>query len=212
MYGSYATNRNITYYANAGSGGNVRFGTDSVLVVTPAEENITSVQNASGISVNGDFKPYTLTSVFETASSLYLFNLQGFNSGELLQGRVYSFECWKSGQLAMRLIPALRKADRVPGMWDSVSKAFFVNIGSGSFGYRIKAAGTVVAPNASTYSLRAPRDPYYTAPSGVYARLIAENELEILADTEEITGEGWEWFASTGEAYERFGITEQEPA
>lgn len=208
VYGSYATNKNITYYANAGSGGNVRFGVDSLLIVTPAEETISSVQNASGVSVNGDFKPYTQTSVFETASSLYLFNLQGFNSGELLQGRVYSFECWKSGQLAMKLIPALRKEDRVPGMWDSVSKTFFENIGSGRFGYRIKATGEVVKPNATTFSLRAPRDPYYVAPSGVYARTVGENELEVLADTEETSGEGWEWFANTAEAYEYFGIVQ----
>ncbi|MBR5879479.1 MAG: hypothetical protein IKY91_07965 [Akkermansia sp.] len=182
------------------------------MIVTPEAEFVTSVQNASGVSVNGDFNPYTQTSVFETASSLYLFNLQGFNSGELLQGRVYAFECWQSGQLAMRLIPALRKTDRAPGMWDSVSKTFFENKGSGRFGYRIKATGTVVVPNATPYSLRAPRDPYYVAPSGVYARKVGENELEFLADTEETTGEGWVWFSNTGEAYAHFGITEQEPA
>lgn len=90
-------------------------------------------------------------------------------------------------------------------MYDKVSKTFFGNQGTGTFGYRIKRTGETVAPMSR-------RDPYYTAPSGVYARKAGENALELVADTEETIGDGWEWFANTAEAYEHFGITEQEPA
>jgi hypothetical protein len=93
-------------------------------------------------------------------------------------------------------------------MWDTVSRRKLPNDGTGRFGYRIKGEDEGVPPNATTYSLRAPRDPYYVAPSGVYARTVGENKLEILADTEETTGEGWVWFANTGEAHAHFGIVQ----
>lgn len=109
----------------------------------------------------------------------------------------------RSGKTLIELIPALRNSDGVAGMWDKVSKQFFENAGTGSFGYRIKRTGESVAPMSL-------RDPWRVAPSGVYARVNGENELEILADTEEVSGEGWEWFANTAEAYEYFGIVQDE--
>ncbi len=88
-------------------------------------------------------------------------------------------------------------------MYDKVSRTCFYNAGSGSFGYRIKRTGETVAPMSL-------RDPWRVAPSGVYARVNGENELELVADTDETTGEGWEWFANTAEAYARFGIVPEE--
>lgn len=105
-----------------------------------------------------------------------------------------------TGHTVLDFVPALRESDGVAGMFDRVSKQFFVNKGTGSFGYRIKGA-------PATFALR---DPHRVAPSGVYARPFGENELEVLADTEETTGDGWEWFANTVEAYEYFGITQDE--
>ena len=114
-------------------------------------------------------------------------------------GKLYSFSAMlQSGEV--RFIPALRKADGVAGMFDAVSKRFFVNAGSGTFGYRIKGA-------PAAFSLR---DPHRVAPSGVHARKVSETELEIVADTEETSGDGWEWFANSAEAMEHFGIIEAE--
>lgn len=133
-------------------------------------------------------------------------NLNPTNSYRLFGGGTESVRLYSAtmtdtdGKIVLDLIPALRNADGVAGMWDRVSKQFFDNDGTGRFGYRIKGA-------PATFSLR---DPHRVAPSGVYARLIAENELEVLADTEETTGEGWEWFANTAEAYESFGIKQDE--
>lgn len=119
-------------------------------------------------------------------------------------GKLYSFSArLQNGEV--RFIPALRNADGVPGMWDTVSKTFFTNAGSGTFGYRVTRTGETVTPMAL-------RDPYRVAPSGVYARKASETELEIIADTEETTGDGWEWFTDTAAAYEHFSITEQAPA
>lgn len=118
---------------------------------------------------------------------------------------IYSFSIQDvEGNTVLDFVPVLN-AEGVPGMFDRVSKQFFENIGTGSFGYRIKRTGETSAPMSL-------RDPWRVAPSGVYARPTGDKELEVLADTEETTGDGWEWFANTAEAYEHFGITEQEPA
>lgn len=105
-----------------------------------------------------------------------------------------------------KLVPVLRKSDKTPGLFDIVNNFFYENVGSGTFGYRITGNTDPVAPkddNPSTFSLR---DPYYVAPSGVYAKLIAENELEIVADTEEVQGDDWVHFANVSEAYSHFNI------
>lgn len=89
-------------------------------------------------------------------------------------------------------------------MYDKISKQCFYNAGTGTFGYRIKTSGETVAPFAR-------RDPYYTAPSGVYARLIAENTLDIIADTDIAADAaeqaGYTWHPNTGEAYTTYDIT-----
>lgn len=101
-----------------------------------------------------------------------------------------------------RLIPALRNADGVAGMWDAVSKQFFTNAGTGVFGYRVKGA-------PAAFSLR---DPHRVAPSGVWAKLKAANELDIIADTELDDGEplGYTWHSNVGEAYDAYGIVIQD--
>lgn len=105
----------------------------------------------------------------------------------------------------INLIP-VRDANGTPCMYDKVSNTCFYNKGTGTFGYRIKRTGAESAP----FSLR---DPYYVAPSGVYARPSGENELDIVADTDMTADiaeqDGYIWFANTGEAYEHFGITQQ---
>lgn len=115
----------------------------------------------------------------------------------------YAFSAYEGQEKIIDLVPVLDASD-VPCMFDKISRTCFYNAGTGTFGYRIKTLDS----GSSTFSLR---DPYYTAPSGVYARLVAENELDMLADTEMESDAaeqyGYTWFADTGEAYEHFGIT-----
>lgn len=115
--------------------------------------------------------------------------------------RIWSCKCW-CDSVSYDFIPVL-DADGTPCMYDKVSRTCFYNSGAGAFGYRIKATGSEVSPMSL-------RDPYYVHPSGIYARVNGENALDIVADTEETTGEGWEWFANTAEAYAHFGIVPQE--
>lgn len=125
-------------------------------------------------------------------------------SGKALAS-IYSFRMQDgAGNTALDLIPVL-DAEGTPCMYDTVSKTCFYNKGTGTFGYRIKGAENAVMPLDLD-------DPYYTAPSGVYARLDGETELEIFADTEIDTEAaeigGFKWFANTVEAYKYFNIEE----
>ena len=47
--------------------------------------------------------------------------------------RMYSWKMWDGGALVRDMIPCYRKADGEIGMYDAVSKQFFVNSGSGTF-------------------------------------------------------------------------------
>lgn len=154
---------------------------------------------AGRVKINGgELQLPTVGGAFTAGRPCWLFARNSYASPSKFIGKIFSFEI--TGAERMKLIPALRKSDGVPGMWDTVSKRFFENAGTGVFGYRVKGA-------PAAFSLR---DPHRVAPSGVYARKVSETELEIVADTEETSGEGWEWFANTGEAYEHFGIVIQE--
>lgn len=145
---------------------------------------------------------------FTTLKTIRLFGVHTHSFAYYWRNPIYSAQISEGTKIIRDFVPVLREADKVAGMWDKVSKQFFENAGTGTFGYKIKNSTTVVVPK--TFSLR---DPYYVAPSGVYARLVAENELDIVADTdmkEDIAEqEGYTWFANTGEAYDHFGITQQ---
>lgn len=137
-----------------------------------------------------------------------------------LNGKIYRARISEDAEIIHDFIPVLiRKTttvtegtttstvtEHIPGMYDKVTGQFYENNGSGTFGYRIKHNDQTVAPRTLV-------DPYYVAPSGIYARLVAENELDIVADTDMTADiaeqDGYIWFANTGEAYEHFGVTQQ---
>lgn len=114
--------------------------------------------------------------------------------------RVYSLRMTQGAELTRNMVPVLN-AEGSPGLWDKVKRVFIGNAGKGTFGYRIRTTGVTVTPMSL-------RDPWRVAPSGVWARQIAENELDVVADTELADGEelGYTWYANVGEAYEGFGV------
>lgn len=119
-------------------------------------------------------------------------------------GKCCYLKAWyEKGVLFRDFVPVL-DANGTPCIYDKVSNQCLYNLGTGTFGYRLK----VLEDSSTSFSLR---DPHYTAPSGIWAKLIAENELDIIADTDIKDGEeqGYIWFANTGEAYEHFDIKEK---
>ena len=81
----------------------------------------------------------TLSGTERLDMNIYLFK-RNFHtpSTESIQpmiGRMYYFRIWNNNVLVRDFIPALRKADNKPGMYDFVSGQFFTNIGTGEFTY-----------------------------------------------------------------------------
>lgn len=172
-------------------------------IETPNFTSFVSELTVNGQTVQRTAEPSSLPEHW-----LYgLFALHSLPDGYIAPIRMWSCKCW-SATAKFDLIPALRKADGVAGMWDTVSKQFFTNAGSGTFGYRIKTTGQVVAPTA--YSLR---DPWRVAPSGVWARLAPDGTLDAVAETEideeQAEAQGYAYFANTADAAEALGATEQ---
>lgn len=104
-------------------------------------------------------------------------------------------------EITRKLIPVL-DANGTPCMYDKVSKQCFYNAGTGSFGYRLKSENDIMTADLD--------DPYYTAPSGVWAKLIDENTLDIITALDPTVDEsqGYKLFANVGDAYQYFNIEE----
>ena len=69
--------------------------------------------------------------------NLFLFSVNTNGTASLNTGtgelRVYSAKFWLGGQLVRDFVPCVRKSDSKPGMYDRVSKIFFINVGSDEF-------------------------------------------------------------------------------
>lgn len=166
-------------------------------------EEITAVFSPDGLFVQGVKRRNAPTLTLQP--TIAPFQLFTWRTGMFGVMRWCGVSNERNNKKLINLIPVL-DADGVPCMYDKVSHTCFYNKGTGKFGYRIKRTDETFAPMSL-------RDPYYVAPSGVYARLVAENELDIIADTDMQADiaeqEGYIWFANTGEAYEYFGVTQQ---
>ena len=109
-----------------------------------------------------------------------------------------------SGTEIVRDLLPLLDDNNIPCLFDKKNKQCFYNAGTGTFGYNIKTEETQSIP----FSLR---NPYYTAPSGVWVKVINENNVDVVADTELENGEeqGYMWFANTPDAFKHFGIEQE---
>ena len=72
-----------------------------------------------------------------SALSIALFARHQSNSGTghdyYCKCRIFNSKIYESGELVQNLIPCVRKADSKPGMYDTVSKTFYTNAGTGEF-------------------------------------------------------------------------------
>lgn len=68
-------------------------------------------------------------------TNLYLFIRANLQQG--FEGKVLGFQAERSGETIRNLVPALRSSDGKPGMFDTVSKNFYVNQGTGEFLYEL---------------------------------------------------------------------------
>jgi len=55
------------------------------------------------------------------------------NNNQPFHGRISEFTITNNGATKLHLIPCVRKSDSKPGMYDTVSKTFYTNAGTGEF-------------------------------------------------------------------------------
>lgn len=87
-------------------------------------------------SVNPDDRPIPESSIHTTDGvfSIYLFALNNSNSMiEPSRIKLYSFRIYENDVLVREYVPCYRKQDEVIGLYDTVTKTFFTNAGSGTF-------------------------------------------------------------------------------
>ena len=69
--------------------------------------------------------------------NMYLFycNCTGYYSADVAKfsGRIYNWQIFEDGVLVRDFIPAMRNSDGEVGLYDTVSKQFFTNAGTGEF-------------------------------------------------------------------------------
>lgn len=71
----------------------------------------------------------------ENSGNMYIFawNANGSAQYKNNGSRIYSLEFKENGNAAANFVPCIRKSDSKPGMYDTVSKTFYTNAGTGEF-------------------------------------------------------------------------------
>lgn len=104
---------------------------DVITTGTQYDVEVVLNNNSQSMTCNGA----NATSSYPTAdlaSNLYLFKISNLPTQAFI-GRVYYFSLWQNNVLVRNLIPVRRLTDNEVGMYDTVSKTFFGNVGTGKF-------------------------------------------------------------------------------
>jgi len=93
------------------------------------------IQDASGINVNGIRYRYSAREIVlpDEGHTMFLFAWRNAsdNASGFTKAKCYYYKVYKNNTLIQDLIPVVK--DRVPCMYDKVTKTFFYNQGTGSF-------------------------------------------------------------------------------
>lgn len=89
-------------------------------------KRFTVYNDASYIITSGNLSDATFG---DTTEHLILF--YGYNSNT--SGKICKYIQYKNNECILNLIPCYRKSDSEPGMYDTVSKTFYINSGTGTF-------------------------------------------------------------------------------
>lgn len=147
LFGGRSSTSGNVYTFAAGEGvWRVGWGSSSPYTTTPYDKNkhLLSIEHTNGVFKIDGVTIYTGGSAsFSTpsAATATLFAIHATTSTQLYYGtvRIFSYRLFENGELVQDFIPARRNSDSVLGMYDTVSKTFFTNAGSGTF-----TAGPVV--------------------------------------------------------------------
>ena len=115
----------------------IRFGDQSLgnanIPRLPYGRNIIKLDK-NGYYINGtQVKTIENVTDFETTGTIWIFNTNP--STGPMSGKIYNLKIYDGKKVSHNYIPALRKSDMKPGMFDKVTGNFYTNVGTGEFKY-----------------------------------------------------------------------------
>ena len=141
VYGASTSSNSRAITAYVSASGNWRMASSAIAVSNSSAYTINKIHNTkhnkNGVWVDGvQIGSYTNITNFTTPYPLVIF---GSNAGSTAGNsgnsgvRIYALSIKENDGLKRNFIPARHDSDNVVGMWDTVSKTFFTNAGTGSF-------------------------------------------------------------------------------
>lgn len=96
-------------------------------------------QNKGSVWIDGvqtyNETPFSGSYISGTTQAVFADNFGDGNISEHTISKLFSLKMWQSGELVRNFIPCYRKEDGEAGLYDTVTKAFFTNQGTGNFIY-----------------------------------------------------------------------------
>lgn len=84
--------------------------------------------NNQYLKINGEtLITQTLSSSLNVQNTLYMFARHQDNPGWYSYAKIYYCQIWENGVMVRNYVPVVRKSDNKPGMYDRITKQFYVN-------------------------------------------------------------------------------------
>lgn len=137
VLGGKGTTLSVQRYSNANYLSAQSFGTtNSNVAVYITGDTVEMVFSPTDITINGTTVNINKGSLSYQSNNIWLFCKQnaGGTGVDIMGGcDIYNCEIYDGGNLIRSFIPCVRKSDSKPGMYDTVSKTFYTNAGTGEF-------------------------------------------------------------------------------
>lgn len=151
LYGYTNSGNTITTTAYlTSSSGNWRFGAKTASITTSANTWYESVQDKSGVTLNGNKTAYASQSDFSTTYNMYLGvnrTSNGSTGTNFFVGDVAYFKVTNNGVLVLDLVPVKRLSDNVYGFYDLDDGGFYPAVGDPFTGSDSPIVGVGTADN-----------------------------------------------------------------
>lgn len=94
------------------------------------------ILSKDSLTVDGNIQSRNSSATFDPSQPCYLYAINAYGIGAQRLSttlRLYSVKLYENKNIMRNLIPCYRKSDNEPGMYDTVSGAFYTNNGTGTF-------------------------------------------------------------------------------
>ena len=136
LFGAQTSN-NQRYCLGFSSSGTMRndYGTQYTSIdIISAGTRYTADKNKNVFTYSGSTQTWTQTAeTFSNTLTMHLFARDYSSSPGYLKGKIYNLKIYNNTALVRNFVPAKLNSDGSLGLFDTVSKAFYTNAGSGTF-------------------------------------------------------------------------------